>query len=443
LFGAPGNASSIHPCLYHLGSISYEPTIGVTRKGGVFYFPAFSAFSNVAEDSVMRSADQGATWQQIKPSLAGQNTHRINFDPYLYVDPVTSRVFLDDLANVACSALSWSDDEGASWTHAAAGCMETDHQTLFAGPPRTSTTVGYPNVVYRCAINAVALAGASTMSTCQRSLTGGGSWLPPGQPAFVSQARAPPCDGALGHGFVDAKGVVYLPKGYCGQPWLAMSKDEGLTWQRVQVANNGMSKQGSAESGAESHEAGVGVDALGNVYYDWIATDRLPYLAVSRDGGSTWSPPISMAPPGVNEASLPALIAGGVGKIASVFMGSSNSPGAPFSGDYAHTTWDGYITLSFNALDRQPTFEAVSVNPASDPLGRGTCLSIRCGNVGDFLDVRISPDGSAWAAFVDTCTKTCKDEGATKNDEQEGAVGRAWGGPSLWDASDPNGPYPT
>ena len=33
---------------------------------------------------------------------------------------------------------------------------------------------------------------------------------------------------------------VYLPRDYCSQPWLAISRDEGLTWETVQVAKNGM-----------------------------------------------------------------------------------------------------------------------------------------------------------------------------------------------------------
>ena len=35
-------------------------------------------------------------------------------------------------------------------------------------------------------------------------------------------------------------GTLFVPRGWCGQPWLAISHDEGLTWTRTQVATNGM-----------------------------------------------------------------------------------------------------------------------------------------------------------------------------------------------------------
>src|SRR3712207_8600404 len=59
-----------------------------------------------------------------------------------------------------------------------------------------------------------------------------------------------------------------------------------------------------------SHEAGVVTDDKGNVFYTWIAADRLPYLAVSRDGGESWSKPLMIGAPGVNESNLPGIAVG-------------------------------------------------------------------------------------------------------------------------------------
>ncbi|HVM44318.1 MAG TPA: sialidase family protein, partial [Candidatus Thermoplasmatota archaeon] len=231
-------------CVFGTKLVGSENTLGICRKTGAVY--AGMAFSgNIG--GLARSLDGGASWEYVEPALAGQKPHATTLDPYVYVDPVTCRVFLDNLLTVNCSLLSWSDDAGETWSHSAAGCGEFDHQSLFAGPPVRSATVGYPHVVYRCAIHAVALAGASTSTTCQRSLDGGLTWLPPGAPAYGPNPFGRghngvmgACDGAAGHGIVDAQGRVYLPKGWCGQPWLAWSDDEGLTWTRAQVAGLGM-----------------------------------------------------------------------------------------------------------------------------------------------------------------------------------------------------------
>lgn len=442
------------PCLTRTGYTSAEPTLGVASDGTVFLYPALPSFSITTPVGVARTTDDGATWERIVPDLLGQPTHPTTLDPYMYLDPATDRVFVDDLAPAFnCSYLSWSDDLGETWDHSLAGCMEFDHQTIFAGPPTISPTVGYPNVVHRCAINTVALAGASFSATCQRSLDGGLTWLAPGEPAFVADptreghGRVPGyCDGALGHGFVGDDGTVYLPKGFCGQPFLAISDTEGLTWTRVQVATNGMN---AYADGTQGHEAGVAADADGNVYYLWVARDRLPYLATSRDGGETWSEPLMVGPPGLTQAALPALIVGGTGKVAVAYMGSTNAPPAPHpmcdsatdclmgdngdERDYADVTWNGYLGVTVNALDDEPLFYSAPVNDPDDPLIRGQCPPIRCQEVFDFIDVRVGPDGTPWAPYVDGCTGACATGEEMTDNDDEGVAGRLWGGPSLVD----------
>ena len=57
-------------------------------------------------------------------------------------------------------------------------------------------------------------------------------------------------------------------------------------------------------------ELAVAVDDDGAIYGLWVSTDRLPYLATSVDGGSTWTPPVLVAAPGVTEVNLVVLEAG-------------------------------------------------------------------------------------------------------------------------------------
>jgi hypothetical protein len=424
------------PALYRIGYPAVEPTLGRTKKGNVFY----TAFQSNTRIEVVKSSDEGKTWEVVSPKFPnGRNAQLLSFDPYLYVDKYTSRVYTIDLT-VACAYLSYTDDEAKSWTTNPLACGRpvNDHQTLFSGPPAVSPTAGYPNIVYYC-WNDVG------SSSCGKSLNGGITFAPTGSPAFGGydpdagdpESEDPQdkfCGGLHGHGFVGPDGTVYLPKGHCGDPWLAISKDEGMTWTRVRIATNGVAH----------HEAGVVADAKGNVYYLWVARDRLPYLAVSKDGGETWSDPMMIGSPGVKESNLPGIDIGGTGKIAIVYMGSENSPGKPFPRQpectaiqacpapkgYDNVTWNGYMTITTTALDKNPVFYSATVNDPKDPLIRQNCGPGRCRAAYDFIDIIVDRDGSVWGAFVDGCISICSTTGPN-NTGEDGVVGRLIGGPSL------------
>lgn len=408
-----------------------EPTLGVTNKGKIFY----TAFQGNTRIEILKSADDGRSWDVVSPKFPnGRNAQLLSFDPYLWVDDAkgVDRVFTIDLT-VACSYLSFSDDEGATWTTNPLACGRpvNDHQTLFSGPPKISPTVGFPHVVYYC-WNDVA------SSSCSKSLDGGITFVPTGLPAFPGfdpSAEDPGvdpeqpydpdgfCGGLHGHGHVDRDGNVYLPKGHCGQPWLAISRDEGATWEVVRVAGNGVAH----------HEASVATDRKGNIYYAWSAKDRMIYLAISKDEGKSWTKPLMVGAPGVNETNLPSLDVGGVGKVAVAYMGTTNSPGRPFPEsegtatnpdcfvaqlpcpapeEYEKTTWNGYLTVSRNVLAKNPVFYSTTVNDPRDPLKRTTCGPGRCGLfILDFIDVTIAPNGQVWSSWVDACIAVCVQEG--------------------------------
>jgi hypothetical protein len=457
-------------CLTETGVSSFEPTMGLTRQG--------VAFVNGYDGSglvVVRSRDRGRSWRIVTPKVAGQSIHPFNGDPYLFVDETTGRVFWSDYL-IDCGEVSYSDDQGASWTTTVlAGCGLADHQSVFAGRPRTSTPAGYPNVVYYCSETA-GQSVASVASACSKSLDGGRTFAPTGAPAYsddlVGQRKGDygvpgVCGGFLGHGTAGADGTVYLPRGWCGQPWLAISKDEGLTWSRVQVASNGMALTQYAQW---SHEAGVAVAPDGSLYYVWTARNRLPYLAISHDQGAHWSAPLMVGAPGVREATIPGIDIGDDGRIAIVYLGSTDSPGPPFiesescpadlpqclvaAGDtvvniyvthlpldqavhqrYRNTTWNGYVTVLARPGDANPVLLSARVNPQRDPLARGVCGPDpnRC-EVGDFFDVVIDRDGSVWAAMVDSCVATCvhpRNDDDKWGDASRGVVARVVNLPPL------------
>jgi hypothetical protein len=289
--------------------------------------------------------------------------------------------------------------------------------------------------VYYCASQAGGTARIGTNAACEKSTDGGLTWQPTGDPITTPALGPgndgfPNCNGALGHGTTDSQGTLYLPHAQCGVPTLAISHDEGATWTNVRVSDTGIADYGSYID----HEAGVGVDGEGTIYYAWDGPDRLPVLAVSADGGLTWSEPLALAPAGLHQAIFPALAAFPDGRVAVAYYGSTNAPLPPFpdptcnpiqctggedDSDYADATWNGYLTLVEPGKDA--TRWTASVNPPDDPFFRGRCNAVDCGALGDFLDVRFGVDGSPWAAFVDACQQACV-RGGDDNDASEGVV---------------------
>jgi hypothetical protein len=365
----------------------------------------------------------------------------LSLDPYIWVDDNvdgdTARIFTIDLT-LACSYMSFSDDGGASWITNPLSCGRpvNDHQTLFSGPPVSTPTVGYPNILYYC-WNDVA------SSACSKSIDGGVSFHPTGSPAFggAEPGNGDPgffgqdgvCGGLHGHGNVSPQGVVYLPREYCGSPRLAISKDEGRTWTQATISEKIRST--SQPTGGAGHPT-VATDEKGNVYYVWIsAKTRQPYLSVSKDEGETWSKPVVAGPPGLAEANLPQIDARGEGKIALVYYASKDSPFQKCkleceNKEYEKTTWNAYITVSDDALSKNPTFYTGAISDHGDPLVRRECGPGRCQDVFDFIDVEIGPDGIAYGAFVDGCMKGCTVKEPAQSD-YEGLMSKLVGVPRL------------
>ena len=376
-----------------IGRDAHEPTIGVTRDGTAFMAAAAqdAAVPSQYRTQVMRSSDGGSSWSSVQPTapVIG-TTPPTTVDPYLYVDPTTDRVFSIDLVHGGCSYVIYSDDKGDTWTQAPASCAVAfnDRQTLVAGPPPEGiTTSGYPNVVYFCFNQALA-------ASCARSLDGGDTWLPAGQPPFTGTEGDEFCSALHGHLVTDSKGRVFVPRSQCGRIVIAVSDDAAQTWKVHDVTK--------LMRAADSSLA-VAVDDADNLYYVWWdAIEHLPYMAVSRDHGQTWGPPLLVSPPGLQEVNFPAIDASGVGRVAITYPGSTD-----LTSQRSLRKWNMYVTTSMNALDARPTFTSTTANPLSDPIHRGDCNG-KCAAMADFLDVVIAPSGHIWATATDTCvTAAC------------------------------------
>jgi hypothetical protein len=389
-FGAPLKIRT-----HRTGRFSGEPTIGVDRTGTAFVtgiepLSLASGVVGASQSSVLRSADNGRTWQDATaPRLAGSSP--ATADPYVHVDPATGRVFAVD-SLLAGAYVSASDDGGRTWRASvhAGNPVIGDHQSVVSGaPPRGTTTSdpAFPRALYFCANT---LFGA----TCSTSTDGGRTFRPGGAPAYNPSSAdevARVCDGITGHAVVDPAGRLLLPAGFCGEPLLAVSEDGGLTWRRSLV---------SSSLGAASPQTSVAVDDAGTYYYAFQdRKDRLPYLAVSRDAGLTWTTPVLVAPPGLRTAGWPSVAAGAAGRVVITFPGTKGAPGD------LRRAWDGHVVVSTDAASERPRWTATTLNAPGDPVHRGEC-PLRCGNMYEFWDVVVSPaaGGAIWGAAVDTCT---------------------------------------
>jgi hypothetical protein len=408
-----------------VGRRALEPTIAVNDKGHAFYAASWHDDSKaiiLPVTHIRASFDGGLTWvdRTNRVPLHGEPNPPTNADPYVYVDQDTGRLFNPEAAG-ACLYINISDNEGQTWitNPIACGALNVDHQSFGHGPfPPALEPLKtiYPNVLYYCS-NQVAF------SMCHRSIDGGLAWTGTGTPAFhgYDTAAGGLCGGLAGHLDTDSKGRLFLPKGHCGGPWLAVSEDGGGTWRRTRV---------SPLSAASTHIA-VATDAADNVYMLWWDSQyRLPWLAVSKDHGATFGPAMMVAPPGVMEVNFPELEAGDAGKVAITFPGGTQPSSAG-----ARRPWNQYTIVTTNALDENPLFVSTTANPPTDPVHRGNCGPGRCGAMWDFIEITTSPlDGGFWASISDTCETTACRNGTSGVDNVSSGMGyaiRQIGGPRI------------
>lgn len=422
-----------------VGREAAEPTIGVDAAGNAFF--AAGTFDGAASPvvprtEVLRSTDGGVTWESVQPDLPAraESEPPVTLDPYVYVDDVTGRVFNLELY-VGCSYLLYSDDLGETWSRNPAACGEfaNDHQTIVAGPRPAGSNVPptglyHDRYVYYC-FNRIIDAN------CGRSVDGGATFQPTAQPAFFGYdpELQQLCGGLHGHIATDPDGRLLVPKGHCGNPWIAVSEDAGDSWTRTKVSD---------VSAGDTHLS-VRSDSAGNLYFTWFDADkRLPYLAVSTDHGATWSEPLMIAPPGVTEVNFPVLEAGDPGHVVVNFPGATDP-----DRDGDTRPWSQYVAVSTDVLEAvdddpstTPLFQSATANDADDPavdgdsidpIHRGDCTG-RCAGLWDFQEVVVAPSGQAWAAAADDCVKLCEFAAAPNSKTVgDGIAIRQIGGPSL------------
>lgn len=430
----------------HLDGPAYEPTIGITAAGNIFYSggtpqndPAIPG-----EAWVHGSYDNGATWVNTTAAIADHDIEV--YDPFLHVDRDTGRIFrlmmqAQSVGGNGCMQLITSDDEGATWTEDPDLCVSPpfhDHPSLAAGRPRGMLSPdGYDNLVHLCLNHAHG-------TECAVSLDGAQSFLPP-HLVFPSvdptKATGAWCGGLNSPVTTDSVGRVFVPRLHCDTPKVAVSEDGGLTWDVRTLPGPSASRDhllgvlpGVEPQYIDLNVMHLAIDAADKLHVVYVAADGLPYYLASADHGATWTPARQIAAPGITAVatSLITVAAGADGHVAFAYLATDHPDG------YEAPSWDGATwDMWLGVLPGAGPIQWATVNPSDDPLGVGDCGVTRCAEdadeygpgMYDYIDLEVAPDGRPWIAMVDVCHAPCALTG--QHDRAIGAVGTLASGPSL------------
>lgn len=187
-----------------------------------------------------------------------------------------------------------------------------------------------------------------------------------------------------------------------------------------------------------SHETGqlfpsVAIDTAGNLYATWsqypldssgsVAGPGRILMSVSTDGARTWSRPVVVSQPGINEAVMPWVTAGDPGRVGIAYYAADDTRDGNVGPDASNgAVWNLFYSWSVNALGAAPTFVQDQVNEPGHPIKYGDISTGGLGgaedrSLGDFFQVHTGPQGQAIISYVD-------DTSADRNADACGGCGQ-------------------
>lgn len=396
--------------LHTVGFEGGEPTVGVTSSGCIFF---------QADETVARSCDEGSNWEKVNGPLNSPNSR----DPFLWVDPMTDRIFSTHLEpNGECIWIAWSDDDGESWLANPLDCGPVpfaDHQKLVTGP-RVGPVAMAPNPlyetsVYLCFNHAAVSVGLGFGIHCYVSFDGG----------MTFPLLSPVKNGSGLHGsiHVGPDGTLYVPA-RTSPVTIYSSSDGALTWESQEIG---------AASGVQepTKDPELAVDEQDRLFVTWVGADDLLRVAASPDGGQTWGADATVSTD-VRSAAFPAIQAGG-GVVAVGFLGSTDFAGNPQDAPPG-AEWHLYVAWSDDATDLSPHYFVQRVT--NDPVQIGPICMTTCEdgsrNLLDFIDINVDLQGRLYLAFADGCVDSCVKNPASENSRTAfGVTARQMNGPLL------------
>ena len=213
-----------------------------------------------------------------------------------------------------------------------------------------------------------------------------------------------------------------------GAPVTNVSDPSGLNCVDLPVANLGSPT--AVRTGGNFPS--LAIDHAGNLYAVWeqapmngsIAGDTSLFYAYSTNEGTSWSAPVRVPTPGLNNDVFASIAAGDDGRVDIAWYGSSahvdpaGGPQAcPDGGpDAVPGPWSLYLTQTLNGHSSSVTF-AAPILASEHPIRRGgiqTLIGNQCGGstnlgltgtartLGDFLQLRIGASGQAEISYADS-----------------------------------------
>lgn len=435
--GSPTFVSYVAPA--ELARSAAEPTIGVNWNTGKVLFQAYLETDQVTfDDSVFPAT---AAWKDV----SRPPTDVVSLDPLLHTDEVTGRTMVTQLAP-PCSIAAFTDSDGEPTASnpngylPAAACgvgSNFDHQTVHYGKSvNPNPLYGPDRIAWYCSQVVV-------QSTCSVSRSGGVAFEQ-SRPVYTfkgdlfSDPVVVGCEGLHGHlNTSPVDGTAYLPNFACNnaedlatnRPAVVVSPDEGLTWTIRQVPD-GTSPNFDADPA-------VDIDGGNRAYVAYESATSNLMVATTTDRGETWTPSVDLgAPYGLDNATMPTVIAGSDGRAAVAFLGTEaeapdNTEGEPENqqlsfdpdGDDPEAGWHLYLSTTY---DGGASWTTTDLTP-TDPVQRG-CVwwgsaiapdGPACGsnkrNLLDFIDIAIDAQGRVLVGWADGCVARCVTEGHTRN----------------------------
>lgn len=430
-----GNASGLPPRFQHyapdyprqgFGMFGGEATVDVNTKTGSIFYLGFLETMRLRLDD--RTSPALQTWE-LKSGLLSS---KVTFDPILVADPVTGRIFSQQLIfGEGQSLTEYSDNDGETWSPSEGGGQRSgaDHQSLGVGPYPAGLRPplgDYPNAVYYCSQDVAAV-------YCSRSDDGGVTFGP-----GVLIYSLSDCQGLHGHVKVAPDGTVYVPVSGCpsglvssttSQPAVVVSQDAGLTWKVRKVTTS------AKGSGGHGSDPSIGIATDSTVYFSYVdARDGHIHLVRTRTHGLTWERDVDLgALASITAAQFPAVVAGDPDRAAVAFFGTTYTGDGVDTAPNFEGTWQLFVAATY---DGGLTHHIADTTPG-DPIQKGgICADGFCRNLLDFFDAVIDPQGRVIVAYEDGCVGGCP-QGMPGTFSDQAVIARQSGGRRLLAAHDP------
>ena len=404
-----------------LGTDAAEPSIGSNWVSGNVLFQSFLTTFRVSFDDSCPTTPS-STWVPKQSPITGTES----MDPILWTDSKVGRTIVSQLILASTESLSAiTDNDGDLWlpSHGAGIGSGIDHQTVGGGPFHAPLLAGafYPNAVYYCSQD-IALAN------CALSLDGGLTYGP-AVPIYLSSQ----CGGLHGHVKVGPDGVAYVPNKNCGgKQGLAVSEDNGMTWNVRKVPN----------SLAAGSDPSAGISKNGRLYLGFADNNNSPVIAISDDHGQNWHDVKDVgAAAGIKNTVFSEVVSGDDNRAAFAFLGSKSTSALDartFPG-----TWYMYVAATY---DGGATWHLVNATP-NDPVQRGPIWLKGGGEVSrnllDFNDMTVDKQGRMLIGYADGCVNGCVQAPETARGNSYSAVAsilRQTGGRRMFAEFDPAEP---